>query len=82
MKNFSTLPTYHPVRMELTDLRAQARYAGHTLAARRAAWLKSQGLPEKPFRFAAVSCSSCGEEFGPGNNGFSHCLDHKGLAHK
>ena len=27
-------------------------------------------------RFANVSCSQCGEDFGPGDNGFSHCDDH------
>jgi hypothetical protein len=79
MKNFSTLPTYHPVLMELTDLRAQARNDGARIAARRAAWLKAQGLPEKTFKFAKVCCSQCGEEFGPRDNGFSRCVDHKGL---
>jgi hypothetical protein len=80
MKNFSTLPTYHPVLMELTDLRAQARNDGARIAARRAAWLKAQGLPEKKsFRFPVVWCSQCGNEFGPGDNGFSRCVDHKGL---
>lgn len=81
MKNFSTLPTYHPVRMETTFLRSEARINPTLTEARRAAWLKAQHLPEpkKSFRFAAVSCSQCGEEFGPGDSGFSHCLDHKGL---
>lgn len=27
-------------------------------------------------RFANVSCSKCGNSFGPGDNGFSHCEDH------
>ncbi len=27
-------------------------------------------------RFENVSCSQCGEAFGPGDNGFSHCEDH------
>lgn len=30
------------------------------------------------FRFDVVSCSQCGCEFGPGNEGFSHCVDHLG----
>jgi hypothetical protein len=30
-------------------------------------------------RFADVGCSSCGQSFGPGDNGFSHCEHHKGL---
>ncbi|MCS6455969.1 hypothetical protein NX868_10385 [Burkholderia thailandensis] len=29
-------------------------------------------------RFANVGCSSCGQKFGPGNSGFSHCRDHIG----
>lgn len=27
-------------------------------------------------RFANVYCSSCGQKFGAGNEGFSHCSDH------
>lgn len=27
-------------------------------------------------RFANVSCSQCGKEFGPGEHGFSSCEDH------
>lgn len=30
-------------------------------------------------RFACVYCSSCGEGFGPGNEGFGHCADHAHL---
>ncbi|MCA8018103.1 hypothetical protein [Burkholderia metallica] len=29
-------------------------------------------------RFANVSCSHCGQTFGPGNEGFSSCADHIG----
>ncbi|UIY60048.1 hypothetical protein [Burkholderia cepacia] len=29
-------------------------------------------------RFANVSCSSCGQKFGPGASGFSNCADHIG----
>lgn len=29
-------------------------------------------------RFNDVSCSQCGQSFGPGDNGFSHCIDHAG----
>ncbi|MEK7916616.1 hypothetical protein AAB988_29570 [Burkholderia contaminans] len=32
---------------------------------------------ERP-RFATVGCSACGQKFGPGNSGFSHCTDHIG----
>jgi hypothetical protein len=34
---------------------------------------------ERP-RFDNVSCSSCGQSFGPGNEGFSECADHSHLA--
>lgn len=27
-------------------------------------------------KFADVYCSQCGESFGPGNHGYSHCEDH------
>lgn len=27
-------------------------------------------------RFQNTSCSQCGEDFGPGDSGFSHCSDH------
>ncbi len=27
-------------------------------------------------KFQNVSCSQCGQEFGPGDQGFSHCEDH------
>lgn len=27
-------------------------------------------------KFANVGCSQCGQEFGPGDHGFSHCEDH------
>jgi hypothetical protein len=29
-------------------------------------------------RFWQTYCSQCGQEFGPGDCGFSHCSDHKG----
>lgn len=41
--------------------------------------------PTKPpvdisrYKFEQVSCSQCGGEFGPGDNGFSHCENHKHL---
>lgn len=28
-------------------------------------------------RFKSVSCSQCGQSFGPGDSGFSHCADHE-----
>lgn len=32
-------------------------------------------------RFPKTYCSQCGEEFGPGDSGFSHCADHGAEAH-
>ena len=39
-------------------------------------------LPAAPIglkapKFANVFCSQCGQEFGPGDHGFSHCENHK-----
>tara|TARA_R110000868_G_scaffold10649_1_gene51741 strand:- start:483 stop:791 length:309 start_codon:yes stop_codon:yes gene_type:complete len=31
------------------------------------------------FKFPEVFCSQCGQGFGPGDNGFSHCENHKGM---
>ena len=28
------------------------------------------------YKFDNVSCSQCGESFGPGDSGYSHCEDH------
>lgn len=33
-------------------------------------------------RFPNVSCSQCGRDFGPGDNGFSHCRNHAGKVPK
>jgi hypothetical protein len=32
--------------------------------------------PHVPARFPGTSCSQCGEDFGAGNHGYSHCEDH------
>ena len=37
-----------------------------------------KNAPPSP-RFPDVGCSSCGQSFGPGDHGFSHCEHHKGL---
>ena len=31
------------------------------------------------FKFNATYCSNCGQQFGPGDTGFSHCESHAGL---
>ena len=33
-------------------------------------------------RFPDVSCSQCGQSFGPGDSGFSHCSNHRHLKGK
>lgn len=38
-------------------------------------WPGDNGTGKAP-RFQNVSCSSCGQSFGPGNEGFSHCDNH------
>lgn len=37
--------------------------------------------PAKPpaYKYPETFCSQCGGEFGPGNEGFSHCKNHKHL---
>jgi hypothetical protein len=30
-------------------------------------------------KFSQTSCSHCGAVFGPGDHGFSHCEDHRGM---
>ena len=37
--------------------------------------------PTKPpaYKYPETFCSQCGGEFGPGNEGFSHCENHKHL---
>ena len=35
----------------------------------------SDPVPAAP-KFANVSCSQCGQDFGPGDHGYSHCIDH------
>jgi hypothetical protein len=77
-KNFSALPTYHPVQMERTFIRSEMRLGSpEKLAERRAAWLASQCLPEK---LTLVSCSQCGCEFTLRRSyGFFSCASHRGL---
>lgn len=38
--------------------------------------LVSAAEASKGFRFLWTRCSSCGQEFGPGDCGYSHCSDH------
>lgn len=39
-------------------------------------WRKRAAMATPTPRFANVSCSQCGNDFGPGDSGFSHCADH------
>ena len=38
--------------------------------------IHEQSQPRRP-KFAVTSCSQCGRDFGPDNNGFSHCRNHQ-----
>lgn len=45
-------------------------------------WFKFMGLKESDIyeeSHQKVSCSQCGQDFGPGEHGFSHCEDHEGM---
>ena len=42
--------------------------------------LRITKLPK--YKFDNVSCSQCGRDFGPGDHGFSHCIDHNQKIHK
>lgn len=33
-------------------------------------------------KFAVTGCSQCGQEFGPGDHGYSHCENHRGVSGK
>ena len=33
-------------------------------------------------KFAETFCSQCGGKFGPGDHGYSHCLDHRKYARR
>lgn len=46
----------------------------------RETWKRYGWIP-KP-RYEAVYCSQCGQCFGPGDSGFSHCRDHRHLEAK
>lgn len=39
-------------------------------------------VKERRPRYANVSCSNCGREFGPGDHGFSHCENHANMKAK
>ncbi len=40
----------------------------------------SRGEAVSAPRFSQTFCSQCGDEFGPGDGGFSHCSDHSHAA--
>lgn len=39
-------------------------------------------MPAESPRFPSISCSQCGESFGPGDHGFSSCDSHEGMVAK
>jgi hypothetical protein len=42
-------------------------------------WEMEVWMSKRSPRFSQTSCSHCGAVFGPGDHGFSHCKDHRGL---
>lgn len=42
-------------------------------------WLQKRlvFLKKKSPKFETIFCSQCGQEFGPGDHGYSHCRDHR-----
>lgn len=43
---------------------------------------RGRGVVERrglPYKFANVYCTQCGSDFGPGDNGYSHCISHFGV---
>jgi hypothetical protein len=73
-------------RMRSRDARKKAakkRANKERLALKTAELWKSEHIvPNEPkFTISLGSyCSECGAEFGPGNSGYSHCVDHEGIA--
>lgn len=61
------------VAREAIDL---ALLADANIRSQKATMLERHVAPPK---FAKTYCSQCGGEFGPGDHGYSHCTDHKGL---
>jgi hypothetical protein len=41
--------------------------------------IRTNSQQARPARFNNTFCSHCGNAFGPGNEGFSHCENHAGL---
>lgn len=59
-----------------------SRYIGLRVAAGET-WAKGMtakyaGIWRGAYRFQKTSCSNCGNDFGPGDHGFSHCENHTG----
>lgn len=40
------------------------------------AYLETNRMMDGKPRFDITHCSQCGGEFGPGDSGYSHCVDH------
>jgi hypothetical protein len=53
--------------------RAAQKEAGEVIQRGRPFYVRLLPAP----RFANVSCSQCGSDFGPGEHGFSHCEHHQ-----
>ncbi len=64
--------------VEVEDANGKSIRAGEWIERSDGYWaLRITQIPAKAPRFANVSCSQCGQDFGPGDHGFSHCEHHK-----
>lgn len=66
--------TSDPWKAKRYDSEDEAKAVAEDMFDVRGVWCAVRYCP----RFPNVSCSHCGQEFGPGDAGFSHCEDHIG----
>lgn len=71
---------YHlATRRTFTDRDEAQSFAATCSPSRKALVVEGDFYGLRRFRFANTECSQCGMAFGPGDGGFSHCIDHQGL---
>lgn len=80
----SSLKRAEPDSPESQYLRRKAQEAHAQQERNKTMTIEERRAASDPFeftpapRFPMTYCSSCGEAFGPGDHGFSHCKNHKG----
>ena len=67
----------HESRKASINIGVAVQHSGHIVRSTVQGWIKDtcQSLSASP-KFANVYCSQCGQAFGPGDHGYSHCVDH------